>query len=84
MTTMNVRDLIYETKEYEGPLNLPGKSIECPECKIFYEASKWSAWDCPCDSCGSHPILLCPERHTFDPYGGDDLDLQVKDDGVDQ
>lgn len=76
---MKVRHLVVETAGFEGPLDMEGKEIECPECAAYHPASSWSAWDVNCESCGSHPILMCPNHHTFDPYNGQDEDLIVRD-----
>jgi hypothetical protein len=67
---MHIQDIVYQTLGFEGPLDIPDTEIECPECKLFFEASKWSAFDTDCESCGSHPVLKCPHDHYFDPYGG--------------
>jgi Zn finger protein HypA/HybF involved in hydrogenase expression len=69
---MNILDIVYETVDINGgPLNFPDLEIECPECKTFYSASEWNAYDTDCDSCGSHPILKCPQDHFFDPFADD-------------
>lgn len=81
METIEVRDIVYKTLDFEGPLDIPGKEVRCPECDVFYPASEWTAYDVDCDCCGSHPLLGCPiSMHHFDPFRGDgDLLLQLRD-----
>lgn len=54
--------------------------IECPECLVFYPGHMWTAYQTDCESCGSHPVLKCPNKdtyHYFDPYG-DNPDMNVR------
>lgn len=67
---MNIHDIVYKTADIEGPLDIPGVKIECPECQEFFDASAWSAYEGFCESCGGHPVLNCPNHHYFDPFGG--------------
>lgn len=73
METARVDELVYKTADiFEGHLDLPGKSIQCPNCEVFYPASEWTAYDTDCETCGGHPILGCPTmEHFFDPFHGD-------------
>jgi hypothetical protein len=63
------------------PIDLPGKAIECPECKAFYPASDWYTIDGDCECCGGHQILFCPvgKFHLFDPYYTKIDKLKIKD-----
>lgn len=71
---MNIQDIVCETTGIDGgPIELPGVKIECPECKEFHDASKWTAYDI----CGGHPILRCPNGHYFDPYNGDVVEFNT-------
>ena len=81
MSTMHIQDIVYRTADFDGPLDIPGAKIECPECKEFHDASAWSAYDVDCESCGSHPILNCPNHHYFDPYGGSVTEFNVVKEG---
>lgn len=66
---MHIVDIVQNTVNCdEGPLDLPNTEIECPECKEFFDASRWAAFEVPCDCCGGHFVLNCPNHHYFDPY----------------
>lgn len=65
---MKIQDIVYETAFPDDTIDLPGLEIECPECNVFIVASKWKVVDTDCESCGSHPVLMCPQWHFFDPH----------------
>lgn len=75
---MDIHTLINTAPDIEGALDVPGVEIECPECKAFSPASEWSTWEVPCESCGGHFTLSCPEHHFFDPYGGDHTEFNTR------
>jgi hypothetical protein len=77
--------MVYDTIDvdpYESRVDLPGKEIECPECGKWAVASDWKVFDTSCESCGGHPVLMCPNedcKEVYDPYGGSREELNVRE-----
>ncbi len=76
---MNIHTLIRSAPDVEGPLEVPGVEVECPECEDFWPADEWRVWEVPCDSCGCHFTLTCPDGHFFDPYHGDVTEFNTRE-----
>lgn len=84
---MLVVKLVYEIPDEwdEGETTTSTLDIECPDCKEFYPQHLWKAIDVDCESCGGHPVMLCPKKeHSFDPYGGGIKELETRDHVVEQ
>lgn len=61
-------------------VNLPGKEIECADCKTWSPASKWTVSDDDCPTCGGHEFIKCPScPQRFDPYHSEQNELNVRD-----
>lgn len=76
---MRIQDIVCNTVDCDdGPLDMPGVEIECPECKEFFDASEWAAYEVPCECCGGHFVLNCPNSHYFDPYHGDVTEFNTR------
>lgn len=45
--------------------------IECPRCGEATPLMEWHECDVPCDECGSHSAMVCPEcEEAFDHVWG--------------
>jgi hypothetical protein len=57
--------------EFQEDVNIFDNSInfelQCPECNIFFNFKNWIEVYLPCETCGDHWGLECPECHeSFD------------------
>ena len=34
--------------------------LRCPECEAVSLVGKWDDCEAPCDDCGSHSAIMCP------------------------
>lgn len=78
METISIEDVVYSSDYPSNSIDMPGHELECPECKKFHPAQEWQAVDVPCESCGEHSVLVCPQGHNFDPYLGERGFLNVR------
>ena len=49
-----------------------GCEIQCPECKEWSNIENWKEYTVPCDICGDHDAIMCPEctelfDHVYSP-----------------
>lgn len=43
----------------EGEIDIM-EELQCPECEQWSEETKWEETEVPCDDCGTHSALKCP------------------------
>ena len=54
--------------------------VQCPECEHICKAKKWRNTTVPCEDCGEHSAVICPNcDEVFDTVFVDPTDFYVLD-----